>query len=133
MTVLVDLVASASPRARSARWSWCLTSSWGATRRRRGVDGSPVSEAAVAFAAAEADRFNEPLIAVSAYTPVSAHRHSAIAVTAEYRQNLADLAAQSLALSLAGLRSRYPGLEIVEKVVQGIRRSRSTTLPPRRG
>ncbi len=84
-----------------------------------GVDGSPVSEAAVAFAAAEADRFNEPLIAVSAYTPVSAHRHSAIAVTAEYRQNLADLAAQSLALSLAGLRSRYPGLEIVEKVVQG--------------
>jgi nucleotide-binding universal stress UspA family protein len=83
-----------------------------------GVDGSPVSEKAVAFAAAEADRLGEPLIAVAVWTPLEAPRNMG-SYPAEYLENMEKLTAEALALSLAGLGSRYPDLEIVRKVERG--------------
>ena len=83
-----------------------------------GVDGSPVGEKAVAFAAAEADRLGEPLVAVSVWTPLEVPRNMGV-YPAEYLENLAHLTEESLAISLAGLRSQYPDLEIVPTVERG--------------
>jgi len=84
-----------------------------------GVDGSPVSEAAIAFAAAEADRLGEPLTAVIVWTPISAPRNAIMASPQAYRDGMEQTARQALALSLAGLRSTYPGIEIEEAVAEG--------------
>jgi nucleotide-binding universal stress UspA family protein len=83
-----------------------------------GVDGSPASEKAIAFAAAEADRLGEPLIAVAAWTPLEVPRNMAV-YPAEYLENMEKLTAEALGLSLAGLRSRYPDLEIDRRVERG--------------
>ena len=83
-----------------------------------GVDGSPVGEKAVAFAAAEADRLREPLVAVSVWTPLEVPRNMGV-YPVEYLENLAQLTEESLAISLAGLRSQYPDLEIVPRVERG--------------
>ena len=45
-----------------------------------GVDGSPVSEHALRFAAAEAHRVGEKLIAVSVWTPVEAPRNALVVI-----------------------------------------------------
>jgi len=84
-----------------------------------GVDGSPVSEGAIAFAAAEADRLREPLIAVSVWTPVTAPRNSAMVYPELYLTNMQRTAEENLALSLAGLRAQYPDLVIDERAVKG--------------
>ncbi|WP_193597444.1 universal stress protein [Microbacterium sp. YJN-G] len=84
-----------------------------------GVDGSPVSEAAIAFAAAEADRLGEPLTAVIVWTPIAAPRNSLMVSPQAYRDGMEQNAREALAISLAGLRSRYPGLEIEEAVAEG--------------
>lgn len=84
-----------------------------------GVDGSPVSEDAIAFAAAEADRLGEPLTAVIVWTPISAPRNALMTTSAGYRQGMEQASREALSLSLAGLRSQYPGLEIVEAVAEG--------------
>lgn len=84
-----------------------------------GVDGSSVSEAAIAFAAAEADRLDEPLTAVIVWTPVSAPRNALMVSPQAYRDGMEQTAREALALSLAGLRSRYPGLRIEEAVAEG--------------
>lgn len=84
-----------------------------------GVDGSAVSEAAIAFAASEADRLGEPLIAVIVWTPVSAPRNSVMVVPEAYRASMQQSAQEALSLSLAGLRGRYPDLVIEERVVEG--------------
>lgn len=83
-----------------------------------GVDGSPVSEKAVAFAAAEADRLGEPLIAVAVWTPLEVPRNMG-AYPVEYLENMEKLTAEALGLSLAGLASQYPDLEIVRRVERG--------------
>jgi nucleotide-binding universal stress UspA family protein len=83
-----------------------------------GVDGSPAGEKAVAFAAAEADRLREPLVAVSVWTPLEVPRNMGV-YPAEYLENLAHLTEESQAISLAGLRSQYPDLEIVPTVERG--------------
>lgn len=83
-----------------------------------GVDGSPVSEKAVAFAAAEADRLGEPLIAVSVWTPLEAPRNMGV-YPVEYLDNMEKLTEEAQAVALAGLRGRYPDLEIVRKVQRG--------------
>lgn len=83
-----------------------------------GVDGSPAGEKAVAFAAAEADRLREPLVAVSVWTPLEVPRNMGV-YPAEYLENLAHLTAEAQAISLAGLRSQYPDLEIVPTVERG--------------
>ncbi|MGX1703511.1 universal stress protein [Microbacterium sp. NPDC055357] len=84
-----------------------------------GIDGSPVSESAVAFAAAEADRLGEPLIAVCAWTPLASPRNALMVLPEEYRASMEQLARERLALALAGLRGQYPGLEIDARVAQG--------------
>lgn len=84
-----------------------------------GVDGSAVSESAIAFAAAEADRLDEPLTATIVWTPIPVPRN-AIAVDPDmYHAGLRSAAQEALSLSLAGLRGRYPGLEINEHVAEG--------------
>lgn len=84
-----------------------------------GVDGSPVSEHAIAFAAAEADRLGEPLTAVTVWTPISAPRNSLAVVPEMYRSGMQGAAQEALSVSLGGLRSRYPDLEITERVAEG--------------
>ncbi len=83
-----------------------------------GVDGSPAGEKAVAFAAAEADRLREPLVAVSVWTPLEVPRNMGV-YPAEYLENLAHLTEEAQAISLAGLRSQYPDLQIVHTVERG--------------
>jgi len=83
-----------------------------------GVDGSEASEAAIRFAAAEADRLREPLIAVTVWTPLEAPRNLGW-YPEEYLENMRLLAEESLALSLAGTRQDYPDLEIVTRVERG--------------
>ena len=83
-----------------------------------GVDGSPAGGKAVAFAAAEADRLREPLVAVSVWTPLEVPRNMGV-YPVEYLENLAQLTEESLAISLAGLRSQYPDLEILPRVERG--------------
>lgn len=84
-----------------------------------GVDGSPVSEAAIAFAAAEADRLNEPLTAVIVWTPIVAPRSAPTIRNHEYREGMERQAREALSLSLAGLRGQYPGLQIEEAIAEG--------------
>ncbi|MEV5071137.1 universal stress protein [Microbacterium sp. LMI12-1-1.1] len=84
-----------------------------------GVDGSPASEKAIAFAAAEADRLGEPLIAVAVWTPLEAPRNMAAVYPAEYLENMEKLTAEALGLSLAGLSAQYPDLEIQRRVERG--------------
>lgn len=82
-----------------------------------GVDGSSLSADAIAFAAAEADRLGEPLKAVIVWTPISAPRNSLMVVPEDYRHGMEQAAQEALALSLAGLRSTYPDLQI-ESIVE---------------
>lgn len=83
-----------------------------------GVDGSSASENAIRFAAAEADRLDEPLIAISAWTPLEAPRRMG-AYPVEYLTNMQTLTEERLALSLAGLRRDYPDLVLRELSEQG--------------
>ena len=84
-----------------------------------GVDGSEISERAIAFAAEEADRLNEPLIAVSVWTAPVTPRNALVVVPDDYRTGMNERAHEALALSLAGLRAKHPGLEIEEHVAEG--------------
>lgn len=83
------------------------------------VDGSPVSEAAIAFAAAEADRLGEPLTALIVWTPIAVPRNALMVMPQDYREGMEDAAREALAISIAGLRSQYPGIEIEEAVAEG--------------
>lgn len=91
-------------------------------RERRGVvvgvDGSDTSAAAIRFAAAEADRLNEPLIAVSVWTPVE-FPPNPVLVTAEYLHGMQDQTEEVLAVSLAGLAQDYPDLVIERRIERG--------------
>ncbi|WP_458040446.1 MULTISPECIES: universal stress protein [Bacteria] len=81
-----------------------------------GADGSAVSEAAIAFAAAEAERSGEPLIAVSTWSTVAIPLGMRT-YPDEYLRNMQILTEESLAISLAGLAQLYPDL-VVRSVVE---------------
>ena len=83
-----------------------------------GIDGSPTSENALAWAAAEADRLREPLIAISVWTPIAVPRGFGV-YPEEYLTNMQQLTEETLSVALAGLRSKYPDLEIVRRVECG--------------
>ena len=83
-----------------------------------GIDGSPTSSAAVAWAAAEADRLGEPLIAVGVWTPLHV-TGSPVLITSEYLDSMQSLTEEAVAVSLGGLRQDYPDLQIVTRVVSG--------------
>lgn len=84
-----------------------------------GVDGSPVSEDAIAFAAAEADRLGEPLTAVIVWTPIATPRNALMVSPQGYRDGMEQTAREALAVSLGGLRGQYPDLQIEEAVAEG--------------
>jgi nucleotide-binding universal stress UspA family protein len=84
-----------------------------------GVDGSDVSEHAIEFAAAEADRLGEPLIAVSVWTPLHTPRTAMEVYPDLYLANMQSAAEETLALSLAGISSRYPDLKVVRRAERG--------------
>lgn len=82
-----------------------------------GIDGSPVSENALRFAAAEADRLGEKLVAVSVWTPIVAPRNGLAVYPDMYLENMQSATQEVLALAVAGLSSTYPDL-VVERVVE---------------
>lgn len=84
-----------------------------------GIDGSEVSEHAIEFAAAEADRLGEPLIAVNVWTPLHTPRNAMEVYPDLYLANMQSTAEEVLALAVAGLSSRYPDLRIVRRVERG--------------
>lgn len=83
-----------------------------------GVDGSEVSEHAIAFAAAEADRLGEPLTLVTVWSPILTPYHEGV-YPEEYMVNMQALSEEALSLSTAGLRQDYPDLEILRHVEEG--------------
>ena len=76
-----------------------------------GIDGSEVSEAAIAFAAAEADRSREVLTAVSTWSPVAIPL-GVRSYPADYLTNMQKLTEEALAISIAGVAQMYPDLEV---------------------
>lgn len=84
-----------------------------------GVDGSEISEHALAFAAAEADRLGDRLTAVSVWTPLVAPRNSLAVYPELYTTNMQAATEEVLALALAGIASDYPDLDVERVVVQG--------------
>ncbi len=83
-----------------------------------GVDGSDVSAAAVRFAAAEAARLGEPLIAVSAWSPVIIQGD----FTMYPEMYVNDLESSTQALvdgMVADVRAAYPQLEIQTRAEEG--------------
>lgn len=84
-----------------------------------GVDGSPTSEHALRFAAAEADRLGETLVAVSVWTPLEVPRAGLAVYPEMYLANMQAGTEETLALALAGLASDYPDLTVERVVAQG--------------
>lgn len=84
-----------------------------------GVDGSDLSEHALAVAAEEASRVGEPLIPVHAWHAPNVYGGGVI-VTGDFFDELRLAAEETLSLALAGLRGQYPDLEITPVVVEGI-------------
>lgn len=80
-----------------------------------GVDGSEMSERAIAFAAAEAARRGEPLIAVTAWHLPASFGSEYVSVP-ELAQALEEDAREASSLSLAGLATAYPDL-VIERVI----------------
>ena len=84
-----------------------------------GVDGSEISEHAIAFAAAEADRLGEPLTLVTVWTPIVTPHNPESRYPDDYFENMQALSEEALSLSTAGLRQDYPDLEILRHVEEG--------------
>lgn len=84
-----------------------------------GLDGSEVSEHALRFAAAEADRLREPLIAVSVWTPLHAPRNDLAVYPDLYLTNMQAATEEIQALALAGLAADYPDLHVERRVERG--------------
>ncbi|RLK47995.1 universal stress protein [Microbacterium telephonicum] len=84
-----------------------------------GVDGGQVSEHALRFAAAEADRLGEPLTVVSVWTPLAAPRNDLAVYPELYLTNMQATTEEIQALALAGIASDHPDLEVIRRVEQG--------------
>lgn len=76
-----------------------------------GVDGSEISERAVAFAAREAARNGDVLTAVMSWSPMPMPMQIG-GLPREYLASAQQLTEEHLAISLAGLRQDFPELEI---------------------
>lgn len=82
-----------------------------------GVDGSEASKRAIAFAAEEASRRAEPLIAVYAWMPPLTPGLEYL-WSEELVQSQESAAEEAIAIGIAGLASRYPDLEIKREIIQ---------------
>ncbi|WP_426319892.1 universal stress protein [Microbacterium sp. E-13] len=76
-----------------------------------GVDGSEISERAVAFAAREAVRRDEVLTAVMSWSPMPMPMQIG-SLPREYLAGAQQLTEENLAISIAGLRQDFPELRI---------------------
>ncbi|MFI9012327.1 universal stress protein [Actinosynnema sp. NPDC053489] len=83
-----------------------------------GVDGSPVSEEAIAFAFEEASLRDAPLTAVLAWTDFQLDSPFGSWATVDWSQVEADQR-QLLAERLAGWQERYPDVRVDRRVVRG--------------
>lgn len=83
-----------------------------------GVDGSEVSERAIRFAAAEADRHGDTLTAVTAWSPLPVPMDTG-SYPPEYLANMQALTEEESSISLAGLRQDFPDLDVRVVVASG--------------
>ncbi|WP_336630502.1 MULTISPECIES: universal stress protein [unclassified Microbacterium] len=84
-----------------------------------GIDGSSTSEHALRFAADEADRLGETLIAVSVWTPLTAPRNALAVYPDMYLANMQAATEEVLALALAGVAVDHPDLVVERRAVRG--------------
>lgn len=82
-----------------------------------GLDGSPSSAAALAFAAAEADRTGERLVALSTWMPPAYLGYDQV-WSSELSDALGEQAGRRAAIEIAGLAQRYPDLVVERRVVE---------------
>lgn len=92
------------------------------TSERRGVvvgiDGSETSAAAIRFAASEANRIGEPLVAVGVWTPLAVPSNPLL-VTSEYLSSLAALTEEIVTDALTEVVAEFPDLQIDKHIVKG--------------
>lgn len=84
-----------------------------------GVDGSVSCEKAIAFAAAEADRFGDTLTAVLTWSPVPLPFEMS-SYPEDYLGQMQNVAEETLSISLAGLSQTYPSLAVRRVVQSGL-------------
>jgi nucleotide-binding universal stress UspA family protein len=83
-----------------------------------GVDGSPISERALAFAAEEADRLGQPLIAVNAWPNPVVYGYD-LAFPVEYVEDLTEIGNETLSRSLEGVMGAHPDVRVQRIVTEG--------------
>lgn len=83
-----------------------------------GVDGTPVGEAAIAFAFAEASRRETDLVAVHAWTDLVLEAAYTGSGAALYFTPMAQQAEETLGERLAGWQEKYPDVNVVREVVR---------------
>lgn len=81
-----------------------------------GIDGSETSEAALKFAALEAADAQEPLTAISTWSPVAGPLDMKT-YPGSYLENMQKLTEETLGIALAGLTIDYPDL-VVHRIVE---------------
>jgi nucleotide-binding universal stress UspA family protein len=84
-----------------------------------GVDGSAVSEAAVAFAFREASERREPLVAVHSWVDPATYGARMSTPLVSDPEGFEQEQALALAESLAGWSEKYPDVEVTRRVVHG--------------
>lgn len=83
-----------------------------------GVDGSPLSDHALAFAVEEADRLGEPLIAVNAWPNPVVYGYD-LAFPVEYVEDLTEIGNETLTRSLESVTGGHPDIRIRRVVAEG--------------
>ncbi|MET1015610.1 MAG: universal stress protein [Leifsonia flava] len=83
-----------------------------------GVDGSPISEHALAFAVEEADRLGEPLIAVNAWPNPVVYGYD-LAFPVEYVEDLTEIGNETLTRSLDRVMGAHPSVRVRRVVAEG--------------
>lgn len=83
-----------------------------------GVDGSPISEHALAFAVEEADRLGQILIAVNAWPNPVVYGYD-LAFPVEYVEDLTEIGNETLSRSLEGVMGAHPNVRVRRIVTEG--------------
>ena len=83
-----------------------------------GVDGSPLSDHALAFAIAEADRLGETLVAVNAWPNPVVYGYD-LAFPVEYVEDLTEIGGDTLTRSLDKVMGAHPNVSVRRVVAEG--------------